>query len=146
MKIGQKDLLVTPGWSESVRVRARALGAALGWLSIRPSKYIPNPEKILFGPFEKLFSAPYSLIFCIFESWLRISKTRIKRIWCFYHLWAWILLLRLLYITTKDPLMILHTFWEDPWPLFNSIQPKIWTTQVVHSKFKVHGPISKLSH
>ena len=26
-----------------------------GWLHIRPSKYIPNPEKISLGPFEKLF-------------------------------------------------------------------------------------------
>ena len=40
------------------------------------------------------------LIFCIFEFGLRISKTGIKRLWCFNHLWAWILLLWMLYITS----------------------------------------------
>jgi hypothetical protein len=34
MKIGQKDLPVTPGWSELVRVRARAPGAGLSGFTV----------------------------------------------------------------------------------------------------------------
>ena len=74
-----------------------------------------------------------------YKTYPKIRKSYKSAIFTFFSF------LTLLDMMNNDPLIMLKSFWNPPYPFYASNPVKIWTTKVDHSKSKVFGSVSDLA-